>query len=483
MVLKDKKVNGKRMQASLSLLELPEYLRAVAWEEGMRDKAEREIARNVAHVPAGVKFFLDGLDLDERALAVVSLWDGQAIGTNVKTEQPHGIRSYMESICALPAQGDDIRKWWVSQFCGERPHDERVNFSSLRPGFYCDDTESGALLEGVLRCALERLGKDAPDPAEVLAEISKLKAVIPIDENGSVNLTTVARVMSMIGWAKSCVSGTALEGCDVVDFLVSIDGADAAIGDRVKVDMGLVTADLAEMRKIVDRFGYENLASCSGCLVWFVSGGRFVGSKTCMLCGRGSTIFSGVSVKDRLIEVVRAEHDDRNDLALNFAWATGLSLRDARRLLVESDAVASALWMETQGRDSSAATCPVARECDTVCGKAQRDGVRALPLTESGEYEECPYYRYLDVVKDVDSWSVREQLNARMASELRAVQQRRRKLALSCLTDGDSGGYADGNGAEETNAAEPDASKAAVSKPAVAAEPVMAEGFQVSLFG
>ena len=41
--------------------------------------------------------------------------------------------------------------------------------------------------------------------------------------------------------------------------------------------------------------------------------------------------------------------------------------------------------------------CPMAGECPTVCGEAQRREIIKFPPTESGGYEECGYYRFLAI--------------------------------------------------------------------------------------
>ena len=41
------------------------------------------------------------------------------------------------------------------------------------------------------------------------------------------------------------------------------------------------------------------------------------------------------------------------------------------------------------------APCPMAGECATVCGEAQRREIIKFPPTENGGYEECGYYRFL----------------------------------------------------------------------------------------
>ena len=37
----------------------------------------------------------------------------------------------------------------------------------------------------------------------------------------------------------------------------------------------------------------------------------------------------------------------------------------------------------------------MAKECATVCGEAQRREIIKFPPTESGDHEECGYYRFL----------------------------------------------------------------------------------------
>ena len=44
--------------------------------------------------------------------------------------------------------------------------------------------------------------------------------------------------------------------------------------------------------------------------------------------------------------------------------------------------------------------CPMAGECTTVCGEAQRREIIKFPPTENGGYEECRYYRFLAMYRN-----------------------------------------------------------------------------------
>ena len=76
--------------------------------------------------------------------------------------------------------------------------------------------------------------------------------------------------------------------------------------------------------------------------------------------------------------------DGRPDGLGALALRNGLTRRQAGQLLA--------------GEPPDARTpgpCPMAKECATVCGEAQRREIIKFPPTESGDHEECGYYRFL----------------------------------------------------------------------------------------
>ena len=418
---KEKSKRSKKAKATQAKLpgpvdELPEYKEAVQWAAGVSAEAEKKIARETSHIPIGVMLRLESLvgkQITARAFEMVQLWNGIAAeGTRPGQGDFHSIHEVMEGLACLPAQGENVAKWWHDiGYSSTSGYPEGINFYMLIVGHRSCYSDSAIQLRSALRGALASLLSEIPGPSKVMAIRQVREMAKPEKERSAVTLSELTSLINGFEWRRDRIETEGYESrkrysVKEVQQQLTNDGLENYV-----VDCGEVR-DTQQMRDAISEFG-ARVRGCSECGNWFAVAEDKVPYdwyKYCPGCERdgpnGIIVggFNGTFEKG-LIVYMREQTEKTIDVAVHLAMAEGTTVAHARQLLDgDSDKTPAEVASELR-------TCPMAGACQTKCAKMQVEGIRSIPITpKDGNYESCALYGFWGMVADVSDQETRDRV-------------------------------------------------------------------------
>ena len=403
--------SGKKVaatQETIDIYQLPEFKEALKWADEVRAKAEAEIARETSKIPSGVRDWLRTLvnagAMPRRQFGLVSAWNGVgARGRKPGEGDYYAISQTMKALALLPAEGADPGRWWVTHGMTDMTErdDSRICLVPLYPNHYKTYTESGVGLKDALRNAMKSLLPHIPSPAETYEWVKARRAWLE-SEPQVIALSEVVTVLNQMEWMRDVVQAT---DEDHTPKRIDVEGVrDALVSagiDEFIIDCGLVRS-AEQMRGVVAEFG-SRARGCSRCGNWFtVSEDRvkYDWYNHCPGCTKGWTpgIFIGgqKSSERALVSAVDGWTNGTISLVPKVAIAEETTLAHARQLLLGTE---QKVADPTDGLEP----CPLASECDTLCGRLQSDGKRTIPLSpENGQFASCHIYGFMQMAKGVE---------------------------------------------------------------------------------
>ena len=403
--------SGKKAESTqepVDVYALPELKEALKWADEVRAKAETVIARETSKIPSGVRDWLRSLvnagSLPRRQFEMVSAWNGVgARGRKPGEGDYYAINQTMKALALLPPEGADLERWWVTHAMSDMTErdDSKISLVPLYPNHYKAYSESAVGLQDALRNAMIRLLPHIPSPV-VTYELIKTRRARLSSEPQVIALSEVVTVLTRMEWMRDVVQGTDADHTPKRIEVESVREALVAAGvDEFVTDCGLVRS-AGQMRGIIAEFG-NRARGCSRCGNWFtVSEDRvkYDWYNRCPGCSKGwmPGIFTGgyESSERALVSAVDGWTNGTISLAPKIAIAEGTTLGHARQLLQGTEQkVAEAI--------DGLKACPLASECDTLCGRLQADGRRAIPLApENGRYASCHIYGFMEMAKGAE---------------------------------------------------------------------------------
>ena len=400
-----RKSQAAQVKLPVPVDELPEYKDAVAWAVDVRVKAEKEIARETENISPGamrrLKALADRGVITQRGFELVDLWDGVgARGRRPGEGDFHSIRELLKSLSSLPDIDASIADWWLnivkSGRTVAREGQPAINFYLLIEGHRACNSESARGMRDVLRASLKDMLEGLPTPVQVLEFLR--------DESDEVELSRVVKFVNAVEWRRDRVETDRYDSrrrfsVAEINRILS----DAGRSDFT-VDCGVV-GTVEEMREAVVKFG-NRLRACPRCTNWFtVEASRadsYWHQPDCPGCERGDEPirFSNSpphesTVEERLVGGIDKWTRDSSDIATKVAIKNGMTILDARRKLIGEKVPTDYSVLET---------CPLAKDCPTLCGEMQTRGERSLPLTpENGEFDHCHIYSFYGMTEGMDA--------------------------------------------------------------------------------
>lgn len=406
-----KRKSGKKAQAThetVDVYQLPEFKEALKWADEVRAKAEAEIARDTSKIPSGVRDWLRTLvnagAMPRRQFELASAWNGVgARGRKPGEGDYYAISQTMKALALLPAEGADIGRWWVTHAMTDMTErdDSKICLVPLYPNHYQAYSESAVGLQDALRNAMKSLLPSIPSPAETFEWVKAQRAWLS-SEPQAIALSEVVTVVNQMEWMRDVVHSTDAKYTPIRVEIEAVREALLAAGiDEFISDCGLVKS-AEQMRCVIAEFG-DRARGCSRCGNWFtVSADRvkYDWYNRCPGCTKGwiPGIFIGghESAEQALVSGVDGWTSGTISLLPKVAIAEGTTLGHARQLLLGTDRKVADV---TEGIE----TCPIASQCDTLCGRLQSDGRRAIPLApESGQFASCHIYGFLEMANGIE---------------------------------------------------------------------------------
>ena len=383
--------------------ELPEYKDAVAWAVDVRVKAEKEIAREAENISPGairrLKALADRGVITQRGFELVELWDGVgARGRRPGEGDYHSIRELLKSLSSLPDVDASITDWWLNAIRSRwiRREQPSVNFYLLIEGHRECRSESALGMREVLRSALKDMLGGLPTPVQVLEFLH--------GESDEVELSRLVKFVNAVEWRRDRVETDGYDSrrrfsvAEVHKIFSDADRSDFT------VDCGVV-GTVEEMREAVVKFG-KRLRACPRCTNWFaVEASRadsYWHQPDCPGCERGdepirfsNTPMHERTAEERLVGGIDKWTRGNGNIATKVAIKNGVTILDARRKLIGEKVPTDYSVLET---------CPLAKDCPTLCGEMQTKGERNVPLTpENGKFDHCHIYSFYGMTEGMDA--------------------------------------------------------------------------------
>ncbi len=400
-----KKNKAAQVKLPVAVAELPEYKDAVAWAVEVRVKAEKQIAREAENINPGamrrLKALADRGSITQRGFELVELWDGVgARGRRPGEGDYHSIRELLKSLSSLPDVDASVTDWWLNIVKSGRTvateGQPAVNFYLLIEGHRECRSESALGMRDVLRSALKDMLGGLPTPVQVLEFLH--------DNSDEVELSTLVKFVNALEWRRDRVETDVYDSrrrfsvAEVHRILSDVGRSDFT------VDCGVV-GTVEEMREVVVKFG-NRLRACPRCTNWFaVEASRadsYWHQPDCPGCERGDEPIRFPNkpphertTEERLVGGIDKWVRDSGNIATKVAIKNGMTILDARRKLIGEKVPTDYSVLET---------CPLAKECPTLCGEMQTKGERSVPLTpENGEFEHCHIYSFYGMTEGMDA--------------------------------------------------------------------------------
>lgn len=400
-----KKNRAAQVKLPVAVAELPEYKDAVAWAVDVRVEAEKEIACEAENIHHGamrrLKALADRGLITQRGFELVELWDGVgARGRRPGEGDYHSIRELLKSLSSLPDVDASVIDWWLNIVKSDRTvareGQPAVNFYLLIEGHRECRSESALGMRDVLRSALKDMFGGLPTPVQVLEFLH--------DNSDEVELSTLVKFVNAVEWRRDRVE------TDVYDSRRRFSVAevhrilsDAGRSDFT-VDCGVV-GTVEEMREVVVKFE-KRLRACPRCTNWFaVEASRadsYWHQPDCPGCERGdepirfsNTPMHERTAEERLVGGIDKWTRGNGNIATKVAIKNGVTILDARRKLIGEKVPTDYSVLET---------CPLAKDCPTLCGEMQTKGERNVPLTpENGKFDHCHIYSFYGMTEGMDA--------------------------------------------------------------------------------
>ena len=401
---KRKARKANQVKLPLPIDELPEYRDAVEWAVSVRAEAERQIAREASEVSIGVTQRIDALTgktVTNRQRDLVELWSG--VGARRKGgyhSEYYAIRELMLDFSLLPGIADNVGAWWLfhSDKRGKQ-HDECMNFHVLIDRHYLAGSETALLMKDALRAVLASLLPGIPTAPALLGMLQVQQGKLPQDERRQVTLSEVVKILNEIEWRRDRIESSERSHIGIRHSVKDVHAAlsDAGLEGFV-VDCGPVR-DAARMRDVIGEFGQRVRA----CVEW-TCGNWFAVDKDkvpydwynrcpgCSTDGPNAIFVGGNANRTReqlLVDAVRGWTEQTIDISIEVALTEGTTVKHARELLGgNTDKTVEEVKSELT-------TCPVAAECETMCGVLQAKDLRNIPITPpDGRYGSCQLYGF-----------------------------------------------------------------------------------------
>ena len=396
--------------------ELPEYRDAVEWATNVRAEAEKKIARETAIIPIGVMQRCDellGKGISRRQLELIELWNGVgARGCQPGAGDFYALQHVLQNFALLPCIGEDVGAWWLHD-SDERgkERDGHLNYYALIERHHKAYTESTVLLTEALRTVLTSLLTDIPSAPAVLGMLQTRQEELPEEERRQVALSEITHLLNEMEWRRDRIesdsrehSGKRISVEDVHKSLSSV-GLTDFLADCGPIDSGKA------VRNAIERFGVR-VRGCVICTNWFAVDEDKVTYdwyNRCPGCSAGWTphisigSHCGTSAEEVLVEEVRRHTESTADLGVKVALAEGTTVQNARQLLRGEDEIPQAVKNDLR-------VCPLASDCESLCGVLQVRGERNIPIApEDGRYESCVIYAFRNMAEGVEG-EVREDI-------------------------------------------------------------------------
>ncbi|MDE2688555.1 MAG: hypothetical protein OXI16_13810 [Chloroflexota bacterium] len=419
--------SGKKATATQAPVDadgLPEFKEALKWADEVRAKAEAQIARETSEIPQGVinrlRSLMNGGWVSKRQFEIVSAWNGVgARGRRPGEGDYHAIRETMKALALLPTEGADVGKWWVTHAMPDDEQDKttKIGLHCLYPKHYLAHSYSALGLKDALRNALKSMLNDIPSSSETYAWMKERRADSGAEAR-SIPLSEVVRTVNKMEGMRSVVQNTNAAHTPVATGVESVKDDLLAAGiDGFAIDCGQVSS-AEQVRDAIAE--YENrVRGCARCSNWFTVDAdkvKYDWYNRCPECSSGwiphISIGGHGSYEQGLVSSIDSWTKTTIDLAPKVAIAEGTTLDHARQLLgVDGHKGADA----TDGLE----TCPMAADCDTLCGRLQASGERLIPLTpENGQYASCHLYGFMQMAKGADE-ETREKIAKSWARQIK----------------------------------------------------------------
>ena len=435
---RSRKAAGDKPRKPVSVDALPEYKEAIEWAIEVRTKAEAEIAREAAVIDVGIMDRLRDLVIDgkitRRQFELVDIWNGVgARGRTPGAGDYYGIHAALEAIALLPGRHEDVGAWWVRNALREQTKYDKtkIHLTALYRNHHDESSESAVGLSGALRNVLAsilNLIPAAPDVCEMLK-----RDLADRGEERALALSEVVTVMNCIEGMRDTIESTRAGYKGTSHDVESVRESLLAAGiDDLVIDCGLVRS-AKQMREIADEFG-NRARGCAYCSNWFAVASDKVEYDfydRCPGCTKGWTpgIFIGghKNAEEALVKGIDEWAARTINLMPKVALVEGTTMGHARELM-------SGTEKSTGSVTESLVACPLAANCETLCGKLQVNGSRSIPLVpDDGRFESCYIYSFQKMAEGVDD-EARQEIARQWIRQMNESADRRKKLQAIMYT-------------------------------------------------